>query len=57
MLSHLKDQNLGWAENIIIKLREYNLESDWEVIRTKTKGQWKMEVMEAANEKKQTKAI
>ena len=38
MLSHLCSYNTGWAKNIKEKLSEYNLESDWEIIRTKTKS-------------------
>ena len=47
MLSHLCSYNTGWAKNIIGKLGEYNLESDWEIIRTKTKSQWKNSVDKA----------
>ena len=37
MLYQLRENDLGWAKNIITKLTEYQLETDWEEIRKKTK--------------------
>ena len=34
-------RNIGWAKSINEKLVEYNLETNWETIRSKTKGEWK----------------
>ena len=39
MLNHLQSKNIGWAKNIEEKLIEYELETDWEVIKVKTM-QW-----------------
>ena len=36
LMIHLKEQNSGWAKNIVEKLSEYNLASDWEFIRNMT---------------------
>ena len=49
MLTHLKTQGIGWAENIQEKLTTYGLEMNWDVIKTKTKPQWKDEVTRAVN--------
>ena len=49
MLNHLRTQEIGWAKNIIEKLATYGLEPNWDVIKTKTKKQWKEEVGKAVN--------
>ena len=54
MLHHLGTRKIGWAENINRKLAEYNLETDWETIRLKTKGEWK-KIVEQAVDKKEKK--
>ena len=47
MLAYLKSQNSGWAKHISDKLAEYELETDWELIRRKTVNEWKNEVHKA----------
>ena len=49
ILTHLRSKNLGWAKNIISKLSDYQLEGDWDIIRRKTKGEWKGQVMAAVD--------
>ena len=49
MLNHLKAQGIGWAKNIEEKLISYGLETNWDIIKTKTKPQWKQEVIKAVN--------
>ena len=39
------------------KLTEYKLETDWEKIRKKTKGEWKSNVERAVDEKNKNKLI
>ena len=50
MLYHLQAIEKGWASNIKEKLVKYNLETDWEVIKKKTKAEWKRNVSEAVDE-------
>ena len=57
MLVHLKTQNIGWARNIQTKLTDYQLETDWNVIKQKTKGEWKNSVTEAVNKYNQAKLL
>ena len=57
MLAHLQNTNLGWAKNITEKLSEYELETRWEVIRTKTKGQWREEIRRAINNRNKQRLI
>ena len=47
MLMYLKSQNSGWAKHISDKLIEYELETDWEMIKRKTVNEWKNEVYKA----------
>ena len=51
MLQTLDQMNIGWAENIKGKLADYKLETDWQIIKRKTTGAWKMEVKEATEKK------
>ena len=55
MLYNLKDMDLGWSKNIVNKLSEYELEQDWEKIKSLSKAQWKSVVKFAVQTKKQTK--
>ena len=57
MIAHLKTQNIGWARNIQTKLTDYQLETDWNVIKQKTKGEWKNSVTEAVNKYNQAKLL
>ena len=57
MLYQLRENDLGWAKNIMTKLTEYQLETDWEKIREKTKGEWKSNVEKAVDEKNKNKLI
>ena len=50
MANHLREQNLGWAKYINMKLNEYQLEPDWEIIKTKSKVEWKRLRVEQATE-------
>ena len=47
MLSHLHSHNTGWAKSISEKLTHYKLETHWDLIKAKTKGQWKKDVENA----------
>ena len=47
MLNELREQKLSWAICIDEKLKEYGLSSEWDVIKQKTKIQWKNEVTAA----------
>ena len=44
MLMHLKSHELGWAKTMAEKLIDYALETDWKVIKSKSKGEWRKEV-------------
>ena len=57
ILIHLKNQDLGWAKNIEKKLTDYQLETDWNLIQRKTKGEWKRDVTTAVNKINQTKML
>ena len=57
MLYQLRENDLGWAKNIMTKLTEYQLETDWEQIWEKTKGEWKSNVERAVDEKNKNKLI
>ena len=57
MMTHLKEQNSGWAKNIVEKLSEYDLTSDWEVIRNMTINQWKEKVRKAVLKKNGEKLL
>ena len=57
MLLHLQSQNLGWAKKTMEKLSEYGLVTDWEAIKTQTKGQWKNVVGKAVDEFNKKKMI
>ena len=51
MLNYLRSKNIGWVQNIENKLHEYNLETDYEIIKAKSKEQWKKEVEKAVNKR------
>ena len=57
MLYHLRDQNIGWAKCIINKLGEYNLETNWEMIKPLTRRQWKHTVEKAIKETNKHKLL
>ena len=57
MLLHLHTTNSGWAKNIILKLTEYGLESNWDTIKTKTKNEWRASVNKAVNERNKNRLI
>ena len=57
MLVHLQTQNLGWAKNIEQKLNIYKLETNWDVIRQKTKENGKRTVTEAVDKVNKEKLI
>ena len=47
----------GWTNDIKEKLAKYNLETDFETIRKKTKGEWKRNVTEAVDKINRKKLI
>ena len=57
MIYQLRNLNLGWAKNIVKKLEEYNLEQDWEIIRTLTKQSWRTSVKTAVQNKNKQKLM
>ena len=57
MLYHLKSIDLGWSKNINSKLSEYELERDWEKIKSLSKGQWKSAVKIAVQMKNKQKLM
>ena len=50
MMYHLQTLKKGWTNNIKEKLAKYNLETDFETIRKKTKGEWKRNFTEAVDD-------
>ena len=57
MLLHLHTTNLGWAKNISEKLAEYGLESNWDIIKSKTRNEWRASVNKAVNERNKQRLI
>ena len=57
MIYHLRNLNLGWSKDIIKKLEEYNLEQNWEKIKTFTKQSWKSYVKTAVQNKNKQKLM
>lgn len=51
MLITLDKHSIGWAYQIREKLVEYGLETDWNVIKEKSRGEWKSDVKSAVEEK------
>ena len=51
----MNDLNIGWARQIQIKLKDYGLEENLDIIRTKSKIQWKTEVKVAVERVNQSK--
>ena len=47
MLLHLKNHNLGWAQNIQKKLTQYKMETDWIKIKFMTKNVWRKNINKA----------
>ena len=47
----LRDRNTGWAKQIIEILNAWDLEDDWELIKSKRATTWKKEVLKGAEEK------
>ena len=50
MLNHLRTRNIGWAKNIIDKLTTYELETNWDNIKNKSKREWKRVVEKAVDD-------
>ena len=57
MLLHLQSIEAGWAKQTANKLCEYGLETDWNAIKRKTKGQWTTEVRDAVETFNKNKLI
>lgn len=57
MFFHLQSLKKGWVKNIEGKLAEYNLETNFEVIKNKTKAEWKRNVSEAVDEMNKNRLI
>ena len=51
MLLSLDQHDLGWSKQIRVKLRDYGLEQDWDVIAKKPNNEWKAAVKEAGEKK------
>ena len=47
-LQSIKEHNVGWARQIEETLVAWELETDWDVIKSKSRNAWKKEVEEAA---------
>ena len=56
-LNSLRRHNIGWAKQINGNLEEWELESNWELIRTKSANEWKRRVYEAAERKNKQKIL
>ena len=56
-LNSLRQHGIGWAKQIKENLEEWELETNWEVIRTKSANEWKRCVYEAAEMKNKTKIL
>ena len=57
MLLHLNTVQTGWAKSINEKLAQYQLETDWERIRLKSKREWKRNVDEAVDKANKEKIV
>ena len=57
MMDHLKEQNMGWVKNILEKLSEYNLVTDWETIGKMSTNEWKEKVGKAVLKKNGEKLL
>ena len=57
MLLHLQTLNIGWAKIINEKLNEYELEQDWNQIKTLSKSRWKSIVCVAVRAKNRLKLL
>ena len=49
MLDHLNILQIGWAKNVNEELIQYQLETDWNKIKLKSKREWKRTVEEAVD--------
>ena len=47
-LNTLQEYNIGWAKQVSGNLEEWNLETNWNIIKTKSANAWKKQVYEAA---------
>ena len=47
-LSALRQHNIGWAKQVDGNLEEWSLETDWNIIKTKSANGWKRQVYETA---------
>ena len=56
-LNSLKRHDIGWAKQIKENLDEWEMETDWEVIRTKSANEWKRGVYNAAERKNKQKIL
>ena len=55
LLKTLDMHSIGWAQQIRIKLREYELDEDWERIRNKGEAVWKRQVKQAIEKRHKAK--
>ena len=56
-LMELQEQNIGWAKQINGLIESWELEENWELIKTKTYKAWKTEVERAAENKNKEKIL
>ena len=56
-LQTLKHHNIGWARQVENSLEEWDLETNWDVIKTKSARAWKKQVWEAAERKNKQKIL
>ena len=57
MLIHFQTLNIGWAKGISQKVNEYNLEQDWDKVKTLTSSTWKRVVNVAVKTKNRQKLL
>ena len=56
-LKALRRHNTGWAKQVEENLDEWQLETNWDNIRTKSKNEWKKQVYAAAEKKNREKIL
>ena len=56
-LADLRERDKGWAKQIKEIIEAWNLEDDWDVIKTKTYNTWKREVEQKAEVKNKEKLL
>ena len=54
-LLSLRENNTGWAKYVEKTLQQWGLEQQWEVIASKSRGEWTREVDRAAEEQNKSK--